>query len=188
LVPGPVGIVVNRDGERFLDEGADFRNYTYARYGAEILRQPRGDRRSAVRRPHAAAAARRGLRGPRRVTRRGRDRRELADALGFDRGGLERTVEAFDAAVTDAPFDPAVKDGKRTVGIDPPKSNWAQPLDEPPFVAFPVTCGITFTFGGVRVDASAQVLDTSGGPMPASTPPASSSAASSSTTTPAAPA
>jgi tricarballylate dehydrogenase len=162
----PVGLVVNRDGERFLDEGADFRNYTYARYGAEILRQP-----GAIAAQLFDARTLPLLRvvdyeapGTSRVE--AETVGELADALGFDREGLERTVEAFNAAVTDAPFDPAIKDGKRTVGIHPPKSNWAQPLDEPPFVAFPVTCGITFTFGGVRVDASAQVLDSAGDPMP----------------------
>jgi tricarballylate dehydrogenase len=64
--------------------------------------------------------------------------------------------------VGDAPFDPAVKDGKATRGIVPPKSNWAVPLAEPPFYGFKVTCGITFTFGGVRVDAGARVLDRSG--------------------------
>jgi tricarballylate dehydrogenase len=162
----PLGLVVNRRGERFLDEGADFRNYTYARYGSEILRQPgaiaaqlfdartlpllRADEYEApgVSRVEAQSVG------------------ELADALGFDREGLERTVAAFNAAVTDAPFDPAIKDGKRTRGIDPPKSNWAQPLSEPPLLGFPVTCGITFTFGGVRVDSSARVLDRSGRPIP----------------------
>jgi tricarballylate dehydrogenase len=162
----PVAIVVNRDGRRFIDEGADFRNYTYARYGAEILRQP------------GAIAAQ--LFDSRTLPLARKDEYEspgiskveaetiggLADGLGFDRAGLERTVSEFNAAVNDRPFDPAVKDGKAAEGVDPPKSNWAQPLDQPPFTAFPVTCGITFTFGGVKVDTEARVLDTAGRTIP----------------------
>ena len=75
------------------------------------------------------------------------------------------TVEKFNAAVRPGKFDPSVKDGKRTEGITPPKSNWAQPIDTPPFLGFAVTCGITFTFGGLRVDTEARVLDRAGGPI-----------------------
>jgi tricarballylate dehydrogenase len=64
------------------------------------------------------------------------------------------------------PFDPSVKDGKRTVGITPPKSNWALPIERPPFTGFRIACGITFTFGGVRVDDGARVLDAGGRPLP----------------------
>jgi tricarballylate dehydrogenase len=79
---------------------------------------------------------------------------------------LVATVERFNAAVGDGAFDPAVKDGKATRGIEPPKSNWAQRIDEPPFVAYAVTGGITFTFGGVRIDEHARVLDGGGKPLP----------------------
>ena len=80
---------------------------------------------------------------------------DLADRLGIDRAGLERTVDAFNAAVRPGEFDPARLDGKRTEGIEPPKSNWALPLDTPPFTGYAVTCGITFTFGGLRIDQRA---------------------------------
>jgi tricarballylate dehydrogenase len=63
-------------------------------------------------------------------------------------------------------FDPSIKDGKRTEGVEPPKSNWAVPLDSPPFYGFAVTCGITFTFGGLRIDEDARVLDRSNDPIP----------------------
>lgn len=75
-------------------------------------------------------------------------------------------METFNAAVQPGAFDPVVKDGKRTVGIVPPKSNWALPIDTPPYQAFPVTCGITFTYGGLRIDGSARVLHRSGRPIP----------------------
>jgi tricarballylate dehydrogenase len=162
----PFGIVVNARGERFLDEGADYRNYTYAKYGAEILKQPGGvavqvfDAKSApLLRPEEYQAA--------GITRAESDTLEgLARRLGVDPGRLSRTVEEFNATVTDDPFDPTVKDGKRTRDLDPPKSNWAQPLDTPPFVGFPVTCGITFTFGGLRTDVSGRVLDTTSREIP----------------------
>ncbi|MFF4692852.1 FAD-dependent tricarballylate dehydrogenase TcuA [Streptomyces sp. NPDC001307] len=162
----PFGIVVNAEGRRFVDEGADFRNYTYAKYGAEILKQPAGvayqlfDATSApLLRPEEYASA--------GITRVESDTVEgLAKELGIDEGQLAETVERFNAAVVPGRFDPTVKDGCRTEGITPPKSNWAQPLATPPYVAFPVTCGITFTFGGLRIDADARVLDLSGRPVP----------------------
>jgi tricarballylate dehydrogenase len=162
----PVGIVVNADGERFIDEGADFRNYTYAKYGAEVLRQPLGvaaqifDARSAplLRTIDYEAP------GATRVD--ASTLRELAEGLGIDAERFERTVAEYNAAIVDGPaFDPAVKDGLRTAGLPVPKSNWALPIATPPFVAFPVTCGITFTFGGVRVDSDARVLDAAGRPL-----------------------
>jgi tricarballylate dehydrogenase len=163
----PLGLVVNRDGERFVDEGADFRNYTYARYGGEILRQPGGvafQLFDAVTRPllrreeYDNAAASRAV---------AETIPQLAGALGIDATGLARTVDRFNAAVSrDVHFDPAVKDGKAARGIEPPKSNWAVPLEQPPFHGFPVTCGITFTFGGLRIDSAARVLREDGRPIP----------------------
>jgi tricarballylate dehydrogenase len=77
------------------------------------------------------------------------------------------TLTAFNAAVkTDVPFDPNVKDGRGTVGLAVPKSNWANPLDMPPFEAFAVTCGVTFTFGGLKIDRSARVVDAEGAAIP----------------------
>ena len=162
----PVAIVVNADGERFIDEGADFRNYTYAKYGAEVLRQPQGiaaqvfDARTVqmLRTIDYDAPG---------ATRVDADTlAELAAGLGIDAARLERTVAEYNAAIADGDFDPTIKDGKRTEGIEPPKSNWALPVEEPPFTAFPITCGITFTFGGVRVDEDARVLDVAGRPLP----------------------
>jgi tricarballylate dehydrogenase len=91
---------------------------------------------------------------------------ELARQLEIDPANLIRTVEAFNRAVLPGAFNPAVLDGKGTRGITPPKSNWAQPLDTPPFVGYAVTCGITFTFGGLRVTPRAEVLDTEDRPIP----------------------
>jgi tricarballylate dehydrogenase len=67
---------------------------------------------------------------------------------------------------TDVPFNPAIKDGRGTVGISPPKTNWANRLDTPPFEAYATTCGITFTFGGIKINTRAEVLDVEERPIP----------------------
>ncbi len=162
----PLGIVVNRRGHRFVDEGADFRNYTYARYGADILRQP-----DSLAFQIFDAALRPLLRSeeydsPGVSEHIAVSIGELALACGIDADALHRTVAEFNAAVRrDVPFDPTVQDG-RSAALPLPKSNWANPIETPPFYAYPVTCGITFTFGGLRADASARVLDESGAAIP----------------------
>ena len=92
--------------------------------------------------------------------------RELVDKLPMDHVTGRETIEAYQAAVSPGRFDPTIKDGLATKGLDLPKSNWAQPLDTPPFVAYPVTGGITFTFGGVRIDERARVMSTTWAPIP----------------------
>ena len=166
----PFGIVVNREGRRFVDEGADFRNYTYARYGREILNQPGqcawqlfDAKVSHLLRDEYRIA---------KVTRATGDSIEalaarIASTETMNAGALVAEVGRFNAAVdTETPFDPAVKDGRGTVGLAVPKSNWANRLDTPPFEAYGVTCGITFTFGGLAVDAEARVLAEDGSPIP----------------------
>ena len=161
----PFGIVVNLRGERFLDEGADFRNYTYARYGAALLSQP-GGRAVQIFDAKTLPLLRDEYRRPETTRAEARDVAALAGALQVDPAGLVATVRAFNAAVGPGAFDPTRLDGKAAPGLDPPKSNWAQPLDTAPFVGFPVVCGITFTFGGLHVDTSARVLGRDGAPIP----------------------
>ena len=157
----PFGIVLNNAGKRFLDEGADFRNYTYARYGREILAQP----------DHAAwqifdAKVEHLLRDEyriRQVTKVSADTLgELCARMeGVDAESAHATITEYNAAVqTEADFDPNVLDGRSTTGLEINKTNWANTIDEPPFVAFQVTCGLTFTFGGLRINTSGQVINT----------------------------
>lgn len=91
--------------------------------------------------------------------------RELAMKIGLDPDDLATTIAEFNAAVQEGVFNPAIKDGKHTSGISPRKSNWAQPLDTPPYDAFAVTCGITYTFGGLKNSVEGQVLDRIGAPV-----------------------
>ena len=162
----PIGIVVNRNAARFLDEGADFRNYTYAKYGAEILKQPGAIAWQLFDAKTAPLLRQDEYTAPGVSRYEAATIRDLAARLGLDPDALDATVSAFNAAIQPGDFNPAIKDGVRTVGITPPKSNWALSLDTPPFLAFAVTCGITFTFGGVKVDSGARVLDRADRPIP----------------------
>ncbi len=155
----PYSVIVNIDGERFVDEGADYRNYTYAKYGREILKQPQ---RAAFQIfDQKTVRLQREEYRIKEVTKATADTIEtLADRLGVDRAGLVRTVREYNEACQPGEFNPSVLDNVHTEGITPPKSNWALPLDSPPYEGYAVTCGITFTFGGLRVDSRAQALDT----------------------------
>ena len=163
----PFGILVNNAGQRFVDEGADFRNYTYARYGREVLRQP-GQAAWQLFDGQVAHL----LRDEYRIRQATKVRADSIKALaakipGMDAAALVAEVERYNAAVDVAtPFDPTIKDGRSTQGLAVPKSNWANRLAEPPFEAYGVTCGITFTFGGLAVDAQARVLGEDGAPLP----------------------
>src|SRR5262249_23668731 len=78
-----------------------------------------------------------------------------------------KTVKEFNAAITrDVPFDPNVKDGRRTRGLEIDKTNWATGIEQPPFEAYSVGCGVTFTFGGVKIDNTGRVLDIEDAPLP----------------------
>jgi tricarballylate dehydrogenase len=163
----PLGIMVNNHGQRFLDEGADFRNYTYARYGAEILAQPQQAAWQIF--DAKVTPLLRDEYRIRQVTRvQADDLETLARKLeGVNGEGLLTTIEAFNNAVdTSVPFNPTIKDGRGTPGLAIPKTNWANPLDTPPFEAYGVTCGVTFTFGGLHVDAQARVIAQNGDPIP----------------------
>jgi tricarballylate dehydrogenase len=163
----PFGIIVNGRGDRFVDEGADFRNYTYAKYGERVLEQPGRfawqvfDRKvtSLLRDEYRI----------RQVTKAtGNTLEELVARMdGVDAAGFLRTVAAYNDAVDEsAAFNPSIKDGRRTNGLAIDKTNWANRLDEPPFEAYAITCGITFTFGGLKITPNAEVIDTDGAVMP----------------------
>jgi tricarballylate dehydrogenase len=157
----PFGIVVNRDGDRFYDEGEDIWPKRYAIWGGNIARQPGQIAYSlwdskvhgAFLPPmygafHAATVA------------------ELAEQLTLDPVAVQHTVGQYNAAVDRGPggqFTMAAPDGRGTAGLTPPKTNWAQRLDEPPFFGVPMRPGITFTYLGVAVDDHARVRRLAGG-------------------------
>jgi tricarballylate dehydrogenase len=163
----PWGVYINAHGKRFLDEGADFRNYTYAKYGRVILGQP-GQFAWQIFDAKVKAQLRDEYK-IRQVTKVTANTLEELCAKLDDTDGNAALAElqAYNAAVRqDIAFNPNEKDGRCTQGLAIPKSNWANTLDTPPFEAYAVTCGITFTFGGLRINTEAQVLDTDGAPIP----------------------
>lgn len=163
----PIGVMVNAFGKRFIDEGADFRNYTYAKYGRVILEQP-GQFAWQIFDQKVSHLLRDEYR-IRRITKvTANSIEELAGKMeGVDHDAVVTTIAEYNNAVrTDIPFNPNTKDGRRTEGLEVNKSNWANTLDSPTYEAYGVTCGITFTFGGIRINTNAEVIDTEGGLVP----------------------
>ena len=157
----PFGIVVNREARRFYDEGEDFWPKRYAIWGGLIARQPDqiaysiGDAPAMGRfMPSVFPAVQAG------------SLRELAATLGLDAAALTATVDAFNRSVRAGSFDASRLDDCRTEGLTPPKSHWATPLDRPPFWAYPLRPGITFTYLGVAVNEGARLIMKDDRPSP----------------------
>jgi len=157
----PFGIVVNRLGRRFYDEGEDLWPKRYAIWGRLIAEQPGQlaycivDAKTFDRflpplyKPYQAGSL-----------------EALAAEFGMDPGALIETVREYNqAAAGNTDIRPEALDGTSTRGLTPPKSNWALPIDRPPFYGLPLRPGITFTYLGVAVDGAARVLDGSGRPF-----------------------
>jgi len=163
----PFGIMVNAFGKRFVDEGADFRNYTYAKYGRVILAQPQQFAWQIF-----DSKVTHLLRDEYRIRQATKVRADTPEDLAsklddVDAAAFLREVATYNAAVRkDIAFDPTALDGRCTEGLAINKSNWANTIDTPPFEAFAVTCGITFTFGGLRIDTDAAVQSIDGEPIP----------------------
>jgi tricarballylate dehydrogenase len=154
-----LGIVVNRDGERFYDEGEDFWPRRYAIWGGLIARQP-GQIAFSIIDAKAVGRFMPSVYPPVVAQTIG----ELAQALNVPATALQNTVAAFNGAVRPGTFDHSELDDCRTEGLAPNKTHWAQRLDTPPFWGYPLRPGITFTYLGLRVNARARVLMAGGRP------------------------
>jgi tricarballylate dehydrogenase len=162
----PFAIMVNATGKRFVDEGADFRNYTYAKYGRVILEQPNQFAWQIF--DQKVKHLQRDEYKIRQITKVTADTiEELAKKLdGVDAEQFVKTIKEWNAAVrSDIPFNPNIKDGRHTEGLSINKSNWANTIDQPPYEGYAVTCGITFTFGGLRINTEGAVLNTDHQPI-----------------------
>lgn len=162
----PFGVLLNARGQRFLDEGKDFHSYTYAAYGHEVMKQP-----GLFAWQVFDSKINHLLRSEYRIPRITKETADTLEALvpklaGVDAAAALETLRAFNAAPRpDVGFNPNIHDGLRTIGLAVDKTNWAQKLDTPPFHAYGVTAGVTFTFGGLRVTTEAAVVDTGGDPI-----------------------
>ncbi|MBI2223851.1 MAG: FAD-dependent tricarballylate dehydrogenase TcuA [Betaproteobacteria bacterium] len=163
----PWGIMVNTRGERFVDEASDTRGRTYAAMGRSILFQPGGIAFQIL----DAKIRKMNLYTPnyeKATAAKASTLEKLAEELELDAAKLVTTIREFNAAVQPGKYNPDRHqlDGKCTAGINPPKSNYALEIDEPPFEAFPVRCGMTFAFGGLKIDPkTAQVQHVAGRPI-----------------------
>jgi tricarballylate dehydrogenase len=163
----PWGIYINAEGRRFVDEGADFRNYTYAKYGRVILSQP-GQFAWQIFDAKVKAQLRDEYKIKQVTKRVGNTLEELVSKLeDTNQEQALKEIQAYNKAVcADIPFNPNVKDGRCTKNLSINKSNWANTLDTPPFEAYAVTCGITFSFGGLKINTDAQVISSDGVAIP----------------------
>jgi len=163
----PWGIMINANGERFCDEGADFRNYTYAKYGRVVLEQP-GMFAWQVFDAKIIPA----LRDEYRIKQVTKVRTDTLEELvkkmdGVNAQNALREIREYNKAVRkDVPYNMAIKDGRCTTGLKINKSNWANTIEDPPFEAYGVTCGVTFSFGGLKITIDGEVQDTGGNPIP----------------------
>jgi tricarballylate dehydrogenase len=156
------GVMINKLGLRFVDEGEDQALFTYAKFGGAILSQPRG---IAYQIFDAKVVD---LLEPRYATSEPimADRlEELVRRLDVDHETALRTLAEFNAVAGNGRFNPGERDGMAARGLAIPKSNWAQKIDTPPFRAYPVTGGITFSFGGLRINQHAAVIGTDWEPI-----------------------
>jgi tricarballylate dehydrogenase len=157
------GVMLNVEGRRWIDEGADMNAFTYAKYGGLILKQPRGkafqifdskvldllEPRYKTSEPYKADTL-----------------EALVRQLDLDHAQAMKTLNEYNEACNrGGPFDPSVLDRLHTDGISPAKTNWAQKIDKPPFYSWAVTGGITFTFGGLKINKEAQVISTGWRPI-----------------------
>ncbi len=159
------GLMINRLGLRFVDEGEDTQFFTYAKYGGIILNQPGSlvyqifDQKTVP------------LLEPRYSTTdpfKASTLAELVNQLDLDdRAQALSTLDKYNETAHPADdFDPTKKDGLSTKGLSPEKTNWALKLDKPPYVAYACTGGITFSFGGLKINERAQVIGTDWNPIP----------------------
>ena len=155
----PFSVVVNRDAQRFYDEGQDVWPKRYAIWGRLVAQQPDqvaysiiDSRSERLFMPSVFPAIK-------ADTIAG-----LAEKLGLDGPALEATIARFNAACVPGPFDNLRLDGVHTEGLDVEKTNWARPIAVPPFSGYPLRPGITFTYLGVKVNERAQVIMDDGRP------------------------
>ena len=161
--------MVNLTGERFVDEGEDLRNHTYVRFGREIMAQPH---RTAIQIfDQKTIPLLRDEYRIKQVTKYTANTiEELAAQLEINPRALKASIDEFNAACPEGAFgngfNPAILDGISTDGLAINKTNWALPINEPPFEAYVTTTGVTFTFGGLRIDETGAVQDVSDRSIP----------------------
>lgn len=155
----PFSIVVNKHCQRFHDEGEDVWPKRYAIWGRLVAAQPDQVGYALIDAKSIDLFMPSVFPPVKSDTLEG-----LAEQMGLDQQALRDTVDAFNAACRPGRFHPTELDGLATEGLPTPKTNWARPLDTPPFYGYQLRPGVTFTYLGLRVDSHAQV-HTAEGPI-----------------------
>jgi tricarballylate dehydrogenase len=160
----PYCIMVNRDGERFVNEGEDLQVFTYAKFGKEILKQP-GSVAFQIYDGKVIPLLRKAYQNA--VAVESDSLRGLAEELDINVERFLATVDTYNQAIVndEAPFISYRLDGRRTRGLTPDKTNWAQKFDTPPYRGYAVVCGLTMTYGGLKTNERGEVIDTSENPI-----------------------
>ena len=161
----PFCIMVNRNGERFVDEGEDLQVFTYAKFGKEILKQP-GSVAFQIYDAKVIPLLRVDYQDAERVESSSLE--ALAEELDINVEQFLSTVRTYNEAIIndEKPFVQYRLDGRRTRGLNPDKTNWAQKIDTPPYQGYAVVCGLTMTYGGLKTNEKTQVIDTADHPIP----------------------
>lgn len=158
-----MGVIINVEGKRFVDEGEEWRPFTYTKFAHAVLRQPQ---RMAFQVVDSKMVGHLSGRYNKGTQVKADTIEELAERLDVDVPSFVQTIKEYNAAVQPGTWDLTTKDGKRAVGIWPEKSNWAIELDTPPFYAFPTKAALTYAFGGLKINRTGQVLDTEDNVIP----------------------
>jgi tricarballylate dehydrogenase len=161
----PYGILVNKSGQRFTDEAPGTVDAHYENVTRQIFQQEKGlawlilDARidDVPNWQRGSRTDQKPVTAPTVAA--------LASQIEVDPEALQATITRYNQACVDGPFKPLEKDGLATIGLEPRKSNWARPIDTAPVLAFPVISANVFTFGGLKTDPDARVLDLDGEPI-----------------------
>jgi tricarballylate dehydrogenase len=153
------GIVVNKHAQRFYDEGEDIWPKRYAIWGRLVAAQP--DQIAYI---IFDASVRNSFMPTLFPPIEGGSIAELAGKLELEPAALEKTVADFNTAVQPGTFDHTILDDCRTEGVTPPKTHWARRIETPPYLAYPVRPGITFTYLGTRVNRQSRMVMKDGKP------------------------
>jgi tricarballylate dehydrogenase len=161
----PYSIIVNRDGRRFIDEGEDFWDNTYAKLGKEILKQPGSVVFQVF---DAKVIPLIGTEYQQDETKvESKSLEQIAEELDINIENFLETIKEYNQSIVndEKPFMTHKFDGRRTKGLKPDKTNWAQKIDTPPYRAYSAVCGLTMTYGGLKTNEKTQVINTCDHPI-----------------------
>jgi tricarballylate dehydrogenase len=162
----PYGVLVNKEGRRFTDEAPGPVDATYEAITRTLHHQSDGIGYVILDARHTEVPNYKTAIRTDQPPLRAQTIEELAGLIGVDAEDLRATIDDYNAGTVDGPCDPTRLDGLATRGVRPAKSNWALPINKPPYDAYPIISSNVFTYGGLKVDTSARVVDTSGGIIP----------------------